>query len=301
MSSNQDIADELLRHKVYLLGYSKQLAGEVVLYLKQTEPEVRELILKLFGAGAHRTITRLRDAEVRLRQIRSQAWKRALEYITLRLLEMAEKENEWRAKVLANNMAPLDKAKLPVLLAKTLVAGHTLKELFASLERADGDRAVAQMRIGYLSTDESVTKAMKRLAGPASYLSVSVNNSINTVSATAVVAVVGGVNAALLAANSAAFDSELWVSILDGNTTQGCVAYNGRKFQVGDGPTPGYHYHCRSDRVPYQSDGGSVRTSTYATWIVNQPKDFQQYAGKEFSFTKLKPMKLTQIYRDHTS
>lgn len=300
LSSNQDIADELLRHKVYLLGYSKQLAGEVVLYLKQTEPEVRELILKLFGAGAHRTITRLRDAEVRLRQIRSQAWKRALEYITLRLLEVAEKENEWRSQVLGNSVSPLPKKSLSPLLAKTLVAGHTLKELFAGLERADGDRAVGQLRVGYLSTDETVTKAIKRLAGPTSYLSVSVNNSLNTVSATAVVALAGGLNAALLEANGSAFDSELWVSILDGNTTQGCVAYNGRKFQVGDGPTPGYHFHCRSDRVPYQSDGGSVRTSTYATWIAGQPKDFQQYAGKEFSFAKLKPMKLTQVYKDRT-
>lgn len=291
--SNQDIADLLIQHKVYLLGYSKQLAEEVALYLKQTEPEVRELILKLFGAGAHRRITRLRDAEKRLRQIRSQAWKRAEEYITLRLLEMAQKEYDWYNK--AVNARDDNPAKPESLVSTALLAGHTLKETFTNLERADSDRAVAQLRIAYLS-NEDVHKATRRLAGPVSYVRVAEQNALVTVTATAIVALASSVHSDILKRSQ--YLKEVWVSILDTSTTQGCTALHKRKFDIGQGPTPGYHYHCRSDRIPYLEAGGPLAMDTYTRWIARQPDEFQAYAGKEFSFAKLKPISLSNVYKD---
>lgn len=302
MVTNQSLLDSLIRQKIYLLGYSKQLAGEVVLYLKETEPEVRELILKLFGVSSRRVITRLRDAESQLRQIRSRAWKRALEYITLQLLTMAEKEHEWYQTAVAPfAVKPIDKKRIPALVSTALLAGQTLKEVFATLERSDTDRAVAQLRLAYLSGDESVTKAMRRMTGSLSYVTVAANNAISTVTATAVVVAANAVHHAIVVANSDVFDTEVWISILDGSTTLGCRDLHLKRFKIGVGPTAGYHWHCRSDRVPYWEGGGDISAKTYAQWIASQSEDLEQYAGKEFSFAKLRPMKLTQIYRNRAS
>lgn len=89
---------------------------------------------------------------------------------------------------------------------------------------------------------------------------------------------------------------EKWVSVLDNRTSSGCQALDGEIFPLGRGIRPGYHWNCRSNRIPvvaeeYQlpikskrtargPDGKSklTRDKKYGTWLAQQPKSFQEEA-----------------------
>lgn len=295
MESNQELLDELIRRKVYLLGYSKQLAKETLAYLQSTDPAIRELVLKLYAQGDSRTIARLRDAESRLYTIRSRAWKQAREHFYNQLEEMADLEEEAFREDVEASKEP--KASAATTVSSALIAGATLGEIFQALEDSDQRRLSAQLRIGYLS-DEGPYKTTRRVAGPRSIVSATLNNNIVSVASTSITSVEDTVHNVVLKANPSLFDLEIWISILDSVTTLGCRKLHKKKFPVNEGPRPGYHYHCRSERVPYRTTSGPVTADSYASWHIQQPREFQEYAGKEFSYQGLKPMKLTQIYKD---
>lgn len=294
MNSNQDILDSLLRHKILLLGFSKQVAEQVITYLKETEPEIRALLIKQFGVGGQRLITRLRETEVRLRDIRRQAWKRAAEYVALQLLEMAEREHLSHERTFGVALTQPVKKNLEPVVVGAVIAGHTLGEWFDSLEAADTGRAIAQLRIGVIAGD-SVTKLSRRMTGRLSLIGPAAYNAVRALSATAFVVVSDAVRNNMVAANPDLFDYELWVSIIDSGTTKGCFDLHLMVFPVGEGPQPGYHLHCRSDRIPLNNDGGKVAVATYGSWIVTQPQEFQSYAGKSFKYVDLKPIPISKV------
>lgn len=51
--------------------------------------------------------------------------------------------------------------------------------------------------------------------------------------------------------NMGDFDKVVWVSVLDGRTTEYCKEHDGNIYPVGEGPRPPAHWNCRSHIEPY--------------------------------------------------
>lgn len=299
MNTNQEILDRFLRHKILLLGFSKHLADQIVAYLKQTEPEIRELLLAKFGlkVSGRTLLARLREAEARLRSIRGKAWKRSYEHVYAGLLEMAEEEPEEIRRTVGEPIPVPDKGRLPVLVASTLIAGQKLKELFQVLEESDVRRIITQVRIGAMG-DDSITKLLSRVTGRLSYAAAAAGNAARAATATAVATISDAVRYAVVGLSAHLFDYEIWISILDSATTVECRKLHRKVFPVGEGPFPGFHYHCRSGRYALSRAGGAVAAATYATWIATQEANFRKIAGEEFSYNNLKSRSLDEAYED---
>lgn len=107
-------------------------------------------------------------------------------------------------------------------------------------------------------------------------------NGASSLIRTAVNATVDAVHRDVWLANSELIRSELWVSVIDGKTSQICRARDGQKFPVGKGPRPPAHLNCRSVRVavldgPVLMDveTGIADTLTFEEWVSDQPEEVQ--------------------------
>lgn len=65
----------------------------------------------------------------------------------------------------------------------------------------------------------------------------------------------------------------VWISVLDGNTTDVCRGRNGNIYVYGQGPQPPAHYRCRSRTRPYFATVPTV-PRTFYEWVTAQPKAF---------------------------
>lgn len=68
-------------------------------------------------------------------------------------------------------------------------------------------------------------------------------------------------------------DRYIWLSVLDGQTTDLCRGRNGNVYRYGFGPQPPAHYRCRSRTRPVFQEVG-VPVSFYQ-WFMRQPAIFQ--------------------------
>lgn len=91
--------------------------------------------------------------------------------------------------------------------------------------------------------------------------------------------------------NNDIVEGYIWISTLDGRTSQTCRSLDGKTFKLGHGPVPPIHINCRSSTIPKlkgidllaettrASKGGQVpATQTYYDWLKQQPATFQDDA-----------------------
>lgn len=75
---------------------------------------------------------------------------------------------------------------------------------------------------------------------------------------------------------SSMFDFYIWVSIIDGATTDICTDRDGNIYKYGEGPTPPAHYNCRSDIIPVENSEERIDSPPTAfEWIEDQPEEVQ--------------------------
>jgi hypothetical protein len=287
VTPNQKLVDRLIRHRVYLLGFAKHISARIATYLDSTEPEMRTALLDIFGpqAGESRLIARLRDAEARLFGIRSRVWNKSYHELVALLLDAVSDE----PRVLGIK-TKFDQGVAQNKVSKALIAGQTLKNWWQQLKDADIRRILSQLRVSVLG-GEGLPQLLKRLTGKLSAVAAAAKNGISAIVNTAVVAATGAMRRLAVEANSVMFDWELWVSILDSKTTITCRDLACQMFPLGEGPQPGYHLNCRSERIPVSDGGGEYNLGSYKDWANLQPLSFRRYAGTDdFNVKKLKPL-----------
>lgn len=76
------------------------------------------------------------------------------------------------------------------------------------------------------------------------------------------------------AVNSAVWPQYVWVSILDGRTSETCIILNGQHWKYGEGPLPPAHPHCRSDTMPFDYWNVGFETPSFYEWLKVQPYSF---------------------------
>lgn len=91
--------------------------------------------------------------------------------------------------------------------------------------------------------------------------------------------------------NSDIIEGYIWISTLDGRTSQTCRSLDGQQFKLGKGPVPPIHVNCRSSTIPKvkgvdllsettraSADGQVPADQSYYEWLKTQPADFQDDA-----------------------
>lgn len=301
MSPNQRVLDFLLRRKVRLLGFAKHVADRVTAWLDATEPKMRSVLLEIFGTNTlgPRLATRLRDAEARVLGIRTAGWSRSVNELVTSLVEMAKSEPAALKQAVGSKLTLPTETTVVSKVHKVLIAGHKIKDWMYAMRDADLRRVIGQLRMSVLAGDD-VSKILGKLTGKLSAVAAAAKHSVRSIASTAVTAVSDAVRTAIVELNSGRggrYQWELWISILDGKTTLGCRRLHHKRFRVGEGIRPGYHFFCRSERVPIDDDGGDVADETYGKWVSRQPSDFRKYAGNtsEFRESDLRPLTLAQL------
>ncbi len=88
-------------------------------------------------------------------------------------------------------------------------------------------------------------------------------------------------NISSAAVQSALFGRYMWVSIIDGVTTEICIRRNRQVYEYGSGPIPPAHIRCRSHITPFSISNANF-DDTYYIWIRRQPANIQNdFLGKK--------------------
>lgn len=310
-SVNQKLVDALVRHQVYLSGYSRDVAQKLGETLNATAPAMRSFLLEATASNDTdtQTMRRLKQIEAKLIELRTPGWTAAKEQFVGTLTDLLQYEPEFLATAVARLSADIhvlrNRPELGVLqnLIKkaNLIVGRNLDEVWKALTSSDLARVIGAARIGYVAREAGRAIAA-RVVGTIKQLSPVLNaglTALDTVVSTAITAFANAARELSASLNPEVFaGSEIWVSILDNATTIGCVELDGKIFKADEGIRPGYHYGCRSDRVPFLVDEPApTKPAKFADWLDTQGSKFKKFIGKMKAFTKkgIPPLTLDDV------
>lgn len=308
---NQKLVDALVRHQVYLSGYSRDVAQRLGQTLNATAPSMRAFLLESLASNDTdtQTMRRLRQIEAKLIELRTPGWTAAKEEFVGTLTELLQYEPEFLAGAVAQLSANIhmllnrpERSAIQNLIASgKLIVGRSIDEVWKALTSSDLARVIGATRIGYVAREAGRAIA-SRVVGTLKALSPIINASLtalDTVVSTAITAFSNAARQLSIDLNEAVFSgSEIWVSILDNATTQGCIDLDGKIFKADEGIRPGYHYGCRSDRVPFLADEPEPSPpAKFADWLDTQGSKFKKFVGKMKAFTRkgIQPMSLLEV------
>ncbi len=311
-SANQRLVDALVRHQAFLVGHAKELADRLGKKLDETTPEMRKHLLETFASNDQSlSAKRLRATEARLHGMRMPQWDAVREMLIGSIAELVSYEPEFlgslirriRDDLLRPAWSSPPAEALRRIIERGYVAGHTIVEHIASMARNDLVRISGATRIGVLAR-ETAQQIAARVLGNARALSPVLRAAARALDTLVTSAVHAFSSSALeLAAkqNSGQFSQfDLWVSVLDEVTTDGCRKLHLSILPRGEGIRPGYHYHCRSSRVPIiDEDDKPGNLESFATWMATQGSKFKSFLKgmKVFSRAGVSPLSLDDVKR----
>jgi len=79
---------------------------------------------------------------------------------------------------------------------------------------------------------------------------------------------------AISAVNSTLWPRYVWVSVIDGVTSDICRKRNGKTWVYGKGPIPPAHVKCRSHTMPFEYYNPDFEMPTFYEWLKEQPDGF---------------------------
>lgn len=178
--------------------------------------------------------------------------------------------------------------------------GKLLKPYLSGWTRTEADRVTNAIRMGVVQgqTNAEITQAVRGTAAQSftdGVLAVT-NRSARAVVQTAVQHVATTARMETLKANAEVVPGYRIVATLDRKTSVQCRSLDGREYEIGKGPVPPFHIHCRTTITPITrlaalfgegatraavgaDGGGQVSASlSYYQWLKTQPAAFQDAA-----------------------
>lgn len=175
--------------------------------------------------------------------------------------------------------------------------GKLLKPFLSGWTRTEADRVTNAIRMGVVQgqTNAEITQAVRGTAAQNftdGVLAVT-NRSAWAVVQTAVQHVATTARMETLKANAEVVPRYRIVATLDRKTSVQCRSLDGREYEMGKGPVPPFHIHCRTTITPITrlsvlfgqgatraavgaDGGGQVSASlSYYQWLKTQPAAFQ--------------------------
>jgi len=316
-SVNDAIADRIIRHAIYIerlkthqvrliIGeFNEGLAFEIA---AQIERSVGSILSGPYLSGLA-TTNRLRGLAARNAKLIAEQMDTLLKLLVADLELLAGVDAAWAAKMLGETVplafdfrtpAP---ATLRSIVRSRPFDGALLKDWWRGLSTATQDGVGRELTRG-LVLGEPTQVIVRRIRGTRAngfadgYLQTP-RRQIEAVVRTAVSHVTNQARAETYKANADVVQRERWVSTLDADTTEICMALDGRVFPVGEGQFPPAHHQCRSVRTPITAsfaelgrelgidlediapgtrasmDGQVPADMTYGSWLRRQSAAFQ--------------------------
>ena len=305
MSANDYLLDAGIKHQIYVQRYAGGQVKDLVKYLDDAQTE----ILRKFDDVT--TLADSRSLQRKLDQITA-LQRDALDKLSNGIVDNAADFAEYEAEFAVKTMNAAASASVtlpgseqlralvtqaPMQLAISGKAGSTVQSLtlgqaatqFSKDKAADITRTIQRGMVEG-ATVQSLTRQIAGVTNKHKRQAEAlVRTSVNHISSEA--------RSAVNRANDDILKGEEYVSVLDGRTTIGCAALDGKILGFEEPPFTPRHWNCRSLRVPVLQDrfqeGGleGTRASmdgpvsakrTYSGWLKKQPKEFRvQVLGKE--------------------
>lgn len=313
----QEIADAkailsgVLRHAISLQGYSNGQVRRLLAVLNRADSDIfaeLQRVLDNMPSGSA-TSEYLFDMLASVRRLNAQAYSQIEGELTSNLRGLAEAEATFQFNLYQSH-APSGVTLAGVTAEQAWAAaysrpfqGKMLKEAIGELGEARARRVRDAVRMGFLEgkptaqivRDIRGTRAKGYAEG---FLEID-RRHLETMVRTAVQGTAAGVRDRFMADNSDVLESQIWVSTLDGRTSEPCIARSGKRYTVGERPKPighqipwgagpgRYHWNCRSTSVgllPGQTKLYGTRASangpidantTFGGWLKDQPAGVQ--------------------------
>jgi SPP1 gp7 family putative phage head morphogenesis protein len=303
MAVNDDLADALTRHQIYLQRYGNAAVRKILALLKRSEARILERLLR----NDLSALSRGRQEQLlsEMRRIIESTYTDATGALQLDLDQLAAYEGEYQLD--------LFKRVLPVKLetvapsAEQLLAavnsrpfqGKLLKEVYSELSASAFRKVRDTIRAGIVEgrTTDQVVRDLRgtRSHGYRDGILSSNRRAAETVVRTAVNHTANTAREYTYERNSELIKGVRWNSTLDGRTSPVCRARDGKVYEPGKGPRPPAHFNCRSSTSPVikswrelgfdlgeapagtrASMNGQVPAGeTYDSWLRKQPEEFQ--------------------------
>lgn len=296
MSTQGYLFDALSRHQLFI---QRLASGQV----KKSLPIIRRMAREIRAALLNHDLTSFQTARLTALQLEINAITKAagvaLEQQTLPAMQdFAAYEAQFTQKMLAGavtvelagvNSAALSRAieSAPMkLISGKKTISTTMLGIFDTFAAGTSREVMTAVQAGI--TRGSVTKEIA--AEVFGLINTRTKAQAETVVRTAANMAGSVARNELYKANADVLKGEEWSSVLDGRTTDVCMARDGQIYPVGQGPVPPAHYNCRSVRVPVVDKAfaelrdGATRASiygpvssqtTYNSWLKSQPASFQ--------------------------
>lgn len=262
-TANEELADALIRHQIYLLRYSGYMRNKITELLGRSEGAIAEKIrgYEQRAGGLAKPVEweRMRALQAAIEQLRLNAWGEVAAFFSDEMKALTYQE-----PIVLNNIVG---TVLPVTvstvvpsasLLKALVTdkpfeGRVMKEWVRTLSTDDIRRMHNAIQLGMVA-GEPMDKIAKRVVGSTSLKGSDgttelTRRQVQAVTRTAVQHVANNARSVYFKENKDIFSIEQFVATLDSRTTPECRAEDGKRYPVGTGPIPPLHYGCRSLRV----------------------------------------------------
>ncbi|MFP3369270.1 minor capsid protein [Pseudomonas sp. SIMBA_068] len=304
-AADEKLLEQVSRHSVLL---ERLKAGEVKkfeTYLRRADSHVRDQLTRkeLTTYGRSRLEEFLGRVGGKLLEI----YKAFSDRMQSDLVDIAQYEAAFEGRSLAK--ALLIDAAMPVdsllraaintqpLQVAGVDGGKLLKPFLTGWTRTESDRVTNAIRMGVVQgqTNAEITQAIRGTAAQNftdGVLAVT-NRSARAVVQTAVQHVATTARMETLKANAEVVPGYRIVATLDQKTSVQCRSLDGREYEMGKGPVPPFHIHCRTTITPITrlsalfgkgatraaagaDGGGQVSASlSYYQWLKTQPAAFQ--------------------------
>jgi len=263
-TANEAFLDALIRHQIYLLRYSGSVRNRVQAILNATEAQIATTVRDRLrnapgGLGSAREVARMDTLLGILRNTRTRAWAQVNAVWAEEMVALANSEAAAMANI-TNTVSPA-RVNLIVPPARQLRAialsrpfeGRVLRDWARSVASEDIRRIDTAVRAGMVA-GETGPQIARRIVGTAALngsdgVTEITRRQAEAITRTAVQHVSSETHAEFFQENASLFTEEQFVATLDSRTTPVCMANDGKRFPIGQGPRPPLHFNCRSLRV----------------------------------------------------
>lgn len=304
----RSVMDALVRHAIDLTRYSNGEVRRIVAILNRTDTRLMEKI----AAGIDRlpsgsaSLNQIERVLQSVRTLNAAAYADVQSDLAKSMQNLAPVEAAWWDKLYTKAAPDVDFASVTAGQARAAAMsrpfqGRLLKEWASGMEEARMAKIRDAVRIGYLggaTTNEIVSQLRgTKAANYADGLLETSRRSVETITRTALGHTAASAREAFFEANDDILGNEVWLSTLDGKTSQICILRSGLEYDKGHRPVghsmpylggPGRaHFRCRSTGLRLlkgqrqffgtqsSADGYVDANTTYGQWLEGQPASVQ--------------------------
>lgn len=311
----KELLSLVIRHAVALQKYSNGQVRRLMAVLNRADTDIfaeLQAVLDRMPAGTA-TSEYLESMLSSVRRLNTIAYEQVGAELTDGMKALAESERDFQYRLYRNHLpVSVDLAAITAEQAWAAAysrpfQGKMLREAIGELGEARARRVRDAVRMGFVegrTTSQIVrdirgTKAKGYVEG---FVEVD-RRHLETMVRTALSHTASGVRDKFFEENSDVIESQMWISTLDGRTSEPCIARSGKRYTIGERPKPiGHqvpwctangcgpgriHWNCRSTAIallPGQTKLYGQRASasgpvdanlTYGAWLKDQPAGVQ--------------------------